>query len=85
MRRLANFIGGETVAPKGAKYVELINPSTGDPFAETPVSDASDIDAALQVAAKAFQSWKRTTPSERSLALLKIADLFEAHPKSSWQ
>ncbi len=79
MRRLANFIGGETVAPKGAKYVELINPSTGDPFAETPVSDASDIDAALQVAAKAFQSWKRTTPSERSLALLKIADLFEAH------
>ena len=79
MRRLTNFIGGESVAPRSAKYVELINPSTGQPFAETPVSNESDVDAALQVAAKAFQSWKRTTPSERSLALLKIADVFEAH------
>ncbi len=79
MRRLANFIGGESVAPKKATYVELINPATGEPFAETPVSDESDIDAAFTVAAKAFQSWKRTTPAERSLALLKIADLFEAH------
>ena len=81
MRRLANFIGGESVAPKSGKYAELINPSTGQPFAETPVSDASDIDAAVQVAAKAFESWKRTTPAERSMALLKIADAFEAHAK----
>jgi betaine-aldehyde dehydrogenase len=79
MRRLTNFIGGEAVAPKAGKYAELINPSTGEPFAETPVSDASDIDAALRVAARAFESWKRTTPAERSMALLKIADVFEAH------
>jgi len=77
MRRLSNFIGGESVAPKGGKYVELINPGTGQPMAEMPVSDASDIDAAVQAAAKAFQSWKRTTPSQRSLALLKIADILE--------
>ncbi|MHB1209454.1 MAG: gamma-aminobutyraldehyde dehydrogenase [Acidimicrobiales bacterium] len=78
MRRLSNFIGGESVAPKSGRYVELINPGTGQPMAEMPVSDASDIDAAVQVAAKAFQSWKRTTPSQRSLALLKIADILEA-------
>ena len=78
MRRLSNFIGGESVAPKSGKYVELINPGTGEPMAEMPVSDAADIDAAVQVAAKAFQSWKRTTPSQRSLALLKIADILEA-------
>ncbi len=78
MRRLSNFIGGESVAPKSGKYTELINPGTGQPMAEMPVSDASDIDAAVQAAAKAFQSWKRTTPSQRSLALLKIADILEA-------
>ncbi|HEY5103994.1 MAG TPA: gamma-aminobutyraldehyde dehydrogenase [Acidimicrobiales bacterium] len=79
MRRLANFIGGESVAPKSGKYVELLSPVTGKPFAEMPVSNEADVDHAFQVAAKAFVSWKRTTPSQRSLALLKIADLFEAN------
>ncbi len=78
MRRLANFIGGESVAPKSGRYVELISPVTGKPFAEAPVSGEADVDYALQAGAKAFASWKRTTPSERSLALLKIADLLEA-------
>ena len=79
MRRLANFIGGEYVAPKSARYAEVFNPATGQPFAEMPVSDAADVDHAVSVAAKAFESWRRTTPSQRSLALLKIADLLEQH------
>ncbi len=79
MDRLANFIGGESVPPKSGQYVELISPVTGQAFAESPVSDASDVDHAVTVAAQAFASWKRTTPSQRSLALLKIADLLEAN------
>ncbi len=79
MRRLSNFIGGELVAPKSAKYVELINPGTGEPMAEMPISNEADVDHALSVAATAFQTWRRTTPSQRSLALLKIADLLEAN------
>ena len=79
MRRLTNFIGGEYVAPKSGKYVNLINPATGEPFAEMPVSDAADVDAAVRVAAQAFTSWKRTTPSERSMAILAIADILEAN------
>ena len=79
MARLANFIGGESVAPQSGQYVDLINPSTGQAYLEMPVSSAADIDAAYGAAKKAFASWKRTTPSQRSLALLKIADLFEAN------
>ena len=79
MRRLENFIGGASVAPKSGTYIELINPATGDPFAEMPLSDASDVDGAVNVALRAFATWKRTTPSERSMALLKIADLIEAN------
>ena len=79
MRRLANFIGGESVAPQTGKYVELINPATGQPFAEMPISGEADVDAAAKVAAQAFASWRRTTPSQRSMALLKIADTMEAH------
>ncbi len=78
MRRLTNFIGGESVAPASGKYVELLNPATGQPFAEMPQSDAADVDHAVRVAAAAFASWKRTTPSQRSRALLQIADALEA-------
>ena len=56
----------------------LIDPSTGEAFAEAPVSGPADVDHALRVAADAFTSWKRTTPSERSLALIRIADALEA-------
>jgi betaine-aldehyde dehydrogenase len=48
-------------------------------MAEMPVSNEVDIDDAVKAAARAFQTWKRTTPSQRSSALLKIADILEAH------
>ena len=43
----------------------LIDPSTGEIFAEAPVSGPADVDRAVRAAAEAFSSWKRTTPSER--------------------
>ena len=79
MRRLSNFIGGESVAPQSGQYAEIVNPATGEAFAEMPVSNAADVGAAVTAAAKAFQSWKRTTPSQRSKMLLDIADILEAN------
>ena len=79
MRRLENFIGGKSVAPKSGKYVELINPATGQPFAEMPVSNEADVDAAVEAAALAFKSFKRTTPAQRSRMLNQIADIIEAN------
>jgi len=58
MRRLANYIGGEYVAPTSGKYVELLSPVTGLPFAEMPISNGADIDSAVQSAARAFESWR---------------------------
>jgi hypothetical protein len=78
MRKLQNFVGGAYRDAEDGPSAPLIDPSTGQPFAEAPVSGAADIDAALRVAAEAFSSWKRTTPSERSLALFRIADALEA-------
>jgi betaine-aldehyde dehydrogenase len=78
MRRLQNFIGGVSSDAEDGPLAPLIDPSTGEPFAEVPVSGRADVDRALHVAAKAFSSWRRTTPSERSLALFRIADALEA-------
>jgi betaine-aldehyde dehydrogenase len=78
MRRLQNFIGGAYCDAADGPLAPLIDPSTGEAFAEAPVSGAADVDHALGVAAAAFTDWRRTTPSERSLALIRIADAVEA-------
>ena len=78
MRRLDNFVGGERVAPKSGQYVELVNPATGDAFVEMPLSNAADVAHATAVAKSAFGQWRRTTPSERSYALMQIADAISA-------
>ncbi len=77
MRKLQNFVGGAYCDAEDGPTAPLIDPSTGEPFAEAPVSGAADVDRALGVAAEAFSSWRRTTPSERSLALIRIADALE--------
>jgi betaine-aldehyde dehydrogenase len=78
MRRLQNFIGGASCDAEDGPLAPLVDPSTGETFAEAPVSGRADVDRALRVAGEAFSSWRRTTPSERSLALFRIADALEA-------
>ena len=77
MRELRNFVHGEPVTSAGGKAAPLIDPSTGDAFAEAPVSSPQDVERAFASAQEAFKSWRRTTPSERSLALVRIADAME--------
>ena len=78
MRRLQNFVGGAYRDAEDGPRATLVDPSTGEPFAEAPVSGPADVDRALGVAQEAFASWRRTTPAERGLALIRIADAVEA-------
>jgi betaine-aldehyde dehydrogenase len=75
---LQNFVGGQWTDLQFDKRAELINPATGEAFATAPVSGKAEVDAAFKSAADAFEGWRDTTPSERSLALLRIADSLEA-------
>jgi betaine-aldehyde dehydrogenase len=78
MRTLQNFVGGEWVTPDAEHTIELVDPATEEVYGTSPVSTAADVDAAFTAAAGAFETWKRTTPSERQLALFRIADAMEA-------
>jgi aminomuconate-semialdehyde/2-hydroxymuconate-6-semialdehyde dehydrogenase len=75
--RLANFIGGSFVPPHSGAYFDDIDPSTEQPIAEVPDSEAADIDDAVRAAREAFPAWSRTPAAERSRLLLKLADLIE--------
>ena len=78
-RTIRNFVNGESVDSVSGQTTELINPTTGEVFAEAVLSNAEDIDRAYRAASTAFTSWSRTTPSQRQAALLKIADIVEAN------
>jgi betaine-aldehyde dehydrogenase len=77
VQKLQNFIDGEYVDSAEGRTAPVINPSIGQAFAEAPVSGHEDIDRACRAAQRAFESWRETTPSERSLALIRIADAIE--------
>jgi betaine-aldehyde dehydrogenase len=77
VRRLQNFIDGQYRDSADGEALALVNPATAEVFAEAPVSSRADIDSACAAARRAFESWRDTTPSERQVALLKIADAIE--------
>lgn len=56
-----------------------INPATGKPNAEVPVSTQQDVDAAVDAAKKAFKSWAKVPWGERQQACYKFADAIEKH------
>ena len=78
MKSLNNFIAGSSTPSQSGATSEIINPATGTAYATAQLSNAADVDHALNVAAAAFVEWRETTPSERQRALLKIADAFES-------
>lgn len=79
MQRLANFIGGEFVAPRSDSYFDNINPATEEVIAQVPDSDGHDVDDAVIAARAAFPAWSATTAEKRSALLLRLADLIEAN------
>jgi betaine-aldehyde dehydrogenase len=76
-QEISNFIHGKRVAAADGQTLDVVDPSTGEVYATSPLSREADVDAAFQDSARAFESWRDTTPSERQRALLRIADAFE--------
>lgn len=74
-----NYIGGKWTPPVNGEYFENLSPVTGKPFCKVPRSQAQDIELALDAAHAAAQKWGKTSATERSIILNKIADRMEAN------
>jgi aminomuconate-semialdehyde/2-hydroxymuconate-6-semialdehyde dehydrogenase len=75
--RTQNFIGGKFVEPISGRYLDNIEPATGQAYSQVADSDAHDVDLAVAAAEKAFADWSRKPAAERSRYLLRVADLIE--------
>ena len=75
--RYDNFIGGQWLAPVNGRYFDVITPVTGQVYTQAARSDEADVERALDAAHAAADSWAKTSVTERSNMLLKIADRIE--------
>lgn len=76
--RLQNFVDGAFLDAADGRTMPVVDPSVGKPYAEAAWSGPEDVDRAFTAASRAFETWRDTTPSERSLALWRLADALEA-------
>jgi acyl-CoA reductase-like NAD-dependent aldehyde dehydrogenase len=76
MQRYGHFIDGKIVEPSSGEWIESLNPYTGEPWAEIARGNATDVDAAVASAHKAFRAtnWAGLTSSARGAVLRRFAD-----------
>jgi len=78
MHGFQNFVDGKSRDASDGRTTEVVDPVTGEQYATAALSGPADVDDAMRAAEAAFETWRETTPSERSLALFRIADAVEA-------
>ncbi len=71
------LVDGKLVTGDGDNY-DVLNPARGTLLVQVPQASRAQIDAAVAAAGRAFADWSRTTPQERSLLLLRLADRIES-------
>ena len=76
---LKNWIGGQWVEASAEKYDNVYNPATEEILAQVPLSSEADVDAAVQTARHAFESWSKTPVPKRARVLFKYQQLLVDH------
>ena len=74
------FIDGKRVEGASGRRIPVYDPSTEEVIAETPDASASEVDAAIAAARRAFDEggWPQTTAQERGRILFRIAEKLRA-------
>ncbi len=76
---LPNCINGQWSVSTATENLEIINPASAEVIAKVPLSTAFEVNQAIEAAADAFITWRRTPPTERVQYLFKLKNLLEEH------
>jgi malonate-semialdehyde dehydrogenase (acetylating)/methylmalonate-semialdehyde dehydrogenase len=77
--KVPHYIDGQWVESHAREWSEIINPATGESLGKVPLSDAAEVTRAIDSAAAAFPTWRRTPPEDRIQPLFKLKVLLEEH------
>ncbi|MFE9096771.1 aldehyde dehydrogenase family protein [Streptomyces sp. NPDC007264] len=70
-------INGERLEAGAGGFYDHISPVTGQVDAQIPLADKQEVDAAVDAAHQAYQSWRKVAPAARRAMLHKLADLLD--------
>ena len=73
-----NYVAGQWREADCAGYVDVENPSTSEPLAQTPLSTAAEVNRAIEAAAKAFVEWRDVPASRRVQPIMPLVALLRA-------
>ncbi|TWF76938.1 methylmalonate-semialdehyde dehydrogenase [acylating] [Pseudonocardia hierapolitana] len=78
MRTVTHWIGGKPATGESTRTGPVWNPATGEQQAEVMLASRADVDAAVQAAAAAFQTWSQSSLSNRTKILFNFRELVNA-------
>ena len=73
LEKISNWVGGSIRFPLKLRWLDKVNPHTGERIAKVADSGAEDVELAIGVAAQAFLSWSILPPVERGKILSSLA------------
>lgn len=73
--KLSLYIDGKFIDGEGRKTQDVVNPANREVLGLLPHASQADLEAALQAADRAFATWKKSSPTDRSAILRKVAQL----------
>ncbi|HPF46811.1 MAG: CoA-acylating methylmalonate-semialdehyde dehydrogenase [Alphaproteobacteria bacterium] len=79
MYKVDHYIEGKLVAASDNRNAPIYNPATGEIQGEVGLASTADVDAAVNAASKAFESWSETGLMKRVAILFKFRELLEAN------
>jgi malonate-semialdehyde dehydrogenase (acetylating)/methylmalonate-semialdehyde dehydrogenase len=79
MKTIEHWIGGAATSGASTRAAEVYNPATGQVRARVLLAEPADVDEAVRVAKKSFESWQDVSLARRVRIMFAFRDLVERH------
>ena len=77
MKLIEHFVNGKIIPGSSDKKGKVFNPATGEQESEVRLASRSDLDSAVEVAKKAFETWSLKPALQRARIIFKFKELIE--------
>ncbi len=77
MNLIKHFVGGKVISGNSERKGKIFNPATGEQESEVILASKADLDGAVGIAQKAFETWSLNPPLQRARIMFKFKELIE--------